>query len=88
VFPALRVALRYAFSAFDQFPLYQYRGSQPFANQPQCNRAFNLVVQQLHQLTVINFIKEVFQVDVNNVLIPFIDVSLRLLYCLLGVAIV
>jgi len=36
---------------------------------------------------MIYFIEEVFQVDINNVLVTFIDVSLCLLYRLLGIAI-
>ena len=33
---------------------------------------------------MVHFIEEVFQVDINDVLMPFIDVPLPTLHCLLG----
>ena len=74
-------------SPFGEFPLNLNRSSQPFADQAQGERAFYLAVQQLQQDTVVNFIKEAFQVDINDVPIARVNVFLRFEYGLLCVAV-
>lgn len=85
---SLRSALlRHAFPAFDQSPVNKAGGPEPFADQAQGEVTFYLAVEQLQQDAVVHLGKKVPEVYALNMLVTFIDVLMRLLQGLVGVAV-
>lgn len=79
-------ALRYTFATFGQLAADLNRCSKPKAYQAQRGGAFYLAINELKQNGMVNFVKEAFQVDFHNMLVSLVDVLLRLLNGLVGIA--